>query len=165
MATMTEQKAVVRKTVVVTASQERAFKVFTEGFDTWWPRTHHIAGPNAAPPTKFVLEGKQGGRCYSEHADGSQCPWGTVLVWNPPARVVLAWQVTEQWSFEPDLAKTSEVEVTFTPLGDGTVRVDLEHRLFDRHGAGGDAIRKAVDSTGGWNDLLQLYAKRVEQEG
>jgi uncharacterized protein YndB with AHSA1/START domain len=167
MTSMTEQKtdATVRKSVVVKASQARAFKVFTEGFDTWWPRTHHIGGPNAAPVKKFVIEPKQGGRCYSEHADGSQCPWGSLLVWDPPSRFVMSWQITENWQFETDLAKSSEVEVSFTTLGDGTVRVDLEHRHFDRHGAGGDTIRKAVSAGGGWPELMELYAKRVEQEG
>ncbi len=167
MTTMTEQKTgtSVRKSVVVKTSQERAFKIFTDGFDSWWPRTHHIAGPNAAPVTKFVIEGKKGGRCYSEHADGSQCPWATVLAWEPPTRFVLAWQTTAQWSYEADLAKASEVEVSFTPFGDGTVRVDLEHRHFERHGESGNEIRKAVGSPGGWPDLMETYAKRVEQEG
>jgi len=32
----------VRKSVTVKATQEQAFRVFTEGFDTWWPREHHI---------------------------------------------------------------------------------------------------------------------------
>jgi len=36
--------------------------------------------------------------------------------------------------------------------------VDLEHRHFERHGAGGATMRAGVDSTGGWNDLLQMYA-------
>jgi hypothetical protein len=55
------------------------------------------------------------------------------------------------------------VEVRFTPEADGSTRVDLEHRLFQRHGAGADGIRKSVDSTGGWAGLLQLFATRVDQ--
>ena len=53
----------VRKTITVKASAERAFRVFTEGIDTWWPKTHHIG---SSPMTKAVLEGRSGGRCYSE---------------------------------------------------------------------------------------------------
>jgi hypothetical protein len=41
MTGMTEQ-AVVRKTITVKTSIEHAFSVFTESYDSWWPRTHHI---------------------------------------------------------------------------------------------------------------------------
>ena len=32
----------VKKSIVVNTSVERAFEVFTSGFDSWWPRSHHI---------------------------------------------------------------------------------------------------------------------------
>jgi uncharacterized protein YndB with AHSA1/START domain len=74
----------------------------------------------------------------------------------------MAWQIDPQWQYEPDLAKSSEVEVRFTPQEGGATRVDLEHRYFQRHGAGADAMRTAVDSQGGWTGLLQSYAARME---
>ncbi len=61
----------VRKSVTVKAPLEHAFKVFTEGFDTWWPRTHHIG---KFPMKKAILECRAGGRCYSEQEDGTDCP-------------------------------------------------------------------------------------------
>jgi hypothetical protein len=44
MTTMTDQTAEVpvRKIITVKASAQRAFHVFTQEFDTWWPRSHHI---------------------------------------------------------------------------------------------------------------------------
>jgi uncharacterized protein YndB with AHSA1/START domain len=152
--------APVRKTVTVKAGAERAFQVFTQGIDTWWPRTHHIG---KSPMKKAIIEGRAGGRCYSEQVDGTDCDWGQVLVWEPPQRLVMAWQITHEWGYEPDLAKSSEVEIRFTPLADGSTRVDLEHRHFERHGAGGTTMRTAVDSPGGWNDLLQLYAAEANK--
>src|SRR5271154_4357597 len=98
----TESELSVRKNVRVRASATRAFKVFTEGFDSWWPRTHHIG---KSPMTRGVIEGFAGGRCYSEQADGTDCDWGKILVWEPPSRFVMAWQVTHAWGYEPDLAK------------------------------------------------------------
>ena len=150
----------VRKSITVKASAERAFQVFTAGFDTWWPRSHHIG---SAPMKKAIIEGFAGGRCYSEQTDGTDCPWGQVLLWEPPHRFVMAWQINAQWKYEPDVAKCSEVEIRFTPESDGSTRVDLEHRYFQRHGAGGDTIRTAVDSPNGWGDLLTLYTARAEQ--
>jgi uncharacterized protein YndB with AHSA1/START domain len=148
----------VRKSVTVKAGAERAFEVFTQGIDTWWPRTHHIG---KSPMKKAIIEGRAGGRCYSEQVDGTDCDWGEVLVWEPPRRFVMAWKITHQWGYEPDVKKASEVEARFTALEDGSTRVDLEHRYFERHGAGGAAMRTAVDSPGGWNDLLQLFAAEV----
>jgi uncharacterized protein YndB with AHSA1/START domain len=151
--------APVRRSVTVNASVERAFRVFSEGFDSWWPRTHHIG---KSPMKKAIVEGKVGGRCYTEQEDGTDCDWGQVLVWEPPHRLVLAWQITPEWQYQLDLAQSSEVEIRFTPTSDGQTRVDLEHRHFERYGAGGAGMRTAVDSEGGWGDVLKLYADRVE---
>jgi len=150
----------VRKSITVKAGAERAFQVFTEGMDTWWPRSHHIG---KSPMKKAIIEGRVGGRCYTEQVDGTDCDWGQVLVWEPPRRFVMAWQITHTWGYEPDLAKSSEVEVRFAPLPDGTTRVDLEHRYFERQGAGGAVMRTAVDSPGGWGDLLKLFAAQLEK--
>ena len=157
--TETTIKAVL-KTITVKTSVEHAFRVFTEGVDTWWPRSHHIG---KAPMKKCIIEGRPGGRCYSEQTDGTECDWGRVLIWEPPLRLVMAWQITHEWGYEPDLAKASEVEIRFTPESGGRTRVDLEHRHFERHGAGGAPMRTAVDSEGGWSTLLQMYAARVAQ--
>jgi uncharacterized protein YndB with AHSA1/START domain len=151
---MTVDVPSVRKSVVVEASVERAFQVFTDGFDTWWPRSHHIG---ASPMARAVIEGRVGGRCYGHCVDGTDCPWGTVTVWEPPRRFVFAWQITPDWKYQPDLGRASEVEVTFTADGSGT-RVDLEHRNFQRHGEGAAAMRSGVDSPNGWGTLLKTFA-------
>lgn len=151
--------APVRKTITVQASVERAFRVFTEGIDAWWPRSHHIG---KSPMKEAIVEGRAGGRCYSRQIDGTDCDWGTVLAWDPPHRFVMAWQVTPAWGYEPDTARSSEVEVRFTAVAEGMTRVDLEHRHFERHGAGADSMRNAVDAPNGWEGLLNLYRRQAE---
>ncbi len=149
----------VRKSITVKAAPERAFEVFTTDFDSWWPRSHHIG---KAPLKRAILETWQGGRCYTEHVDGSACDWGQVTAWEPPRRLVLAWQIHGDWSYEPDPAQSSEVEIRFTPEAGGLTRVDLEHRHIERHGASAAALRTAVDAPSGWTGILQLYVARVE---
>ena len=151
----------VRKSITVRAGAERAFRFFTEGFDNWWPRTHHIG---SSPAKRFVVECKAGGRCYTEQIDGTDCPWGTVIEWEPPRRFVMAWQVSPTWQYEPNLANASEVEISFTALIDGSTRVDLEHRHFERHGAGGAAMRAMMDQPTAWVGVLELYCAAAEQE-
>ena len=160
MTDVVQTTAPVRKSVTIRTSAERAFSVFTEGFDTWWPRSHHIG---SSPITRAVIEGRVGGRWYSQQEDGANCPWGTVLVWEPPRRFVFAWQITPDWKYEPDLARSSEVELRFTPVGDGSTRVDLEHRHFERHGDGAEQMKTGVDGPQGWGALMQLFAQKAEE--
>jgi uncharacterized protein YndB with AHSA1/START domain len=163
MTTTTDQPTVdmpVRKSITVNANADRAFRVFTAEFDTWWPRTHHIG---TSPMKTAIIEPAAGGRCYTIQQDDTACDWGRVLLWEPPHRLVLAWQITHEWGYEPDLAQSSEVDIRFTPLEHGGTRVDLEHRYFDRHGAGAAAIRTAVGGPGGWSGLLDLFAAHVER--
>jgi len=150
----------VRKSVTVNASPEVAFEIFTDGFDSWWPRSHHIG---KSPMTKAIIQGRPGGRCYSEQEDGTECDWGSVLAWEPPRRVLIAWQIAANWQFEPDLAKSSEVEIRFTPQPGGKTRVELEHRHFERMSAGAVEMRTGVDGEGGWGSLLALFAARVNE--
>jgi len=153
-------EASVFKSISVNASTERAFAIFTAQVDSWWPRGHHIG---KAPLEKLVIETRAGGRCYGRSVDGTESDWGRVLIWEPPKRLVLAWQITPEWQYEPDLTKASEVEVSFTPIGDGKTRVDVGHRHFERHGAGGASIRTAVEGSGGWSSLLELFAAKVHE--
>lgn len=149
----------VRKSITVNATPEHAFRVFTDDIDSWWPRAHHIG---KSPMKRIIVEPRVGGRCYTQQMDGTDCDWGSVLAWEPPRRFVMAWQITPQWTFQPDLAQSSEVEVRFTPLGNGATRVDLEHRHLDRHGPGAAAMRNAVGAPDGWQGSLSLFATRAE---
>ena len=161
MATATDEAAgeSVRRTIRVNAPAARAFKVFTHEFDSWWPRSHHIGKSKLK---RAIMEERVGGRCYSEQVDDVECDWGTVLAWDPPRRLVFAWQINADWTYQPDLAQSSEVEITFTQAPDGFTDVVLEHRHFERHGAGASATRAVVSAEGGWGTLLQLYAARAE---
>jgi uncharacterized protein YndB with AHSA1/START domain len=149
----------VRKSVRVRADVARAYRVFTEEMDSWWPRTHHIGN---SPMKRVVVEGREGGSIYTEQQDGTSCPWGSVLAWEPPHRFVLAWQIRPDWKFEADPAKCSEVEVRFTPADDGTTLVELEHRGFERHGGNFAGMREQVNREGGWGTMLGLFATKAE---
>jgi uncharacterized protein YndB with AHSA1/START domain len=76
----------VLKTVTVKASVEHAFKVFTDGIDSWWPKSHHLG---EAPLDRTIIEPGIGGRCYGLSIDGTQCDWGQILTWEPPHRFVI----------------------------------------------------------------------------
>lgn len=144
--------APVRKSIRVNATPDRAFDVFTSGIGRWWPKSHKIGQADLDRP---IIEPRAGGRWYELDVDGSECELGKVAVWEPPSRLILIWQLTPEFSFDPDLI--TEVEVTFTPDGDGTV-VDLEHRDLERMGDQAEAMAETVGGPGGWPALLQLFA-------
>jgi len=145
----------VTKSITVNASRERAFTVFTERFFTWWPKSHHIGEAELADA---VIEPKVGGRWYERGTDGAECDWGEVLAYDPPDRIVLSWHLQGDWSYDPDPAKASEVEVQFTKETDGRTRVLLTHRHIERHDDQ-EAVRRGVDAPGGWGGILADYAE------
>jgi uncharacterized protein YndB with AHSA1/START domain len=158
--TLTEPLPPVLKSIRVKAPVDRAYRVFTSEMDSWWPRTHHIG---SSPMKRVVVEPHPKGSIYTDQEDGTICPWGTVLIWDPPHRFVMAWQVNPDWQYEPDLSKCSEVEVRFTPADDGTTLVELEHRNIQRHGGACEKMREMVNAEGGWGSLLVLFATKAEQ--
>jgi uncharacterized protein YndB with AHSA1/START domain len=148
--------APVRKSIHVKASRARAFEVFTSGLGRWWPRDHGI-GPG--PMKAAVLETRLGGRWYELAEDGTQTTVGKIIVWEPPQRFVMTWDVNSQW--KPDTTVGSEVEVRFITDGENATRVELEHRKFEQLGAeGGEKLRKDVD--GGWPGMLERFKKEAE---
>jgi uncharacterized protein YndB with AHSA1/START domain len=149
--------APVRKSVFVNAPQAHAFEVFTSGMGQWWPKSHKLGEVEL---DRQIIEPQQGGRWYQLNVDGSECEVGTVAAWDPPARLLLIWQLNAEWTFDRDLA--TEVEVRFTPEGSGT-RIELEHRNLERLGDTAEGFREAIDSDGGWSGLLALYAEAAAQ--
>ena len=148
----------VRKSVRVSAPPQRAFEVFTAGIGRWWPKSHHIG---SAELDTQVIEPKVGGRWFERGVDGAECEIGKVLVWEPPSRLVLGWQLNADWKFDPDLV--TEVEVRFLPDGANATRVELEHRNLERLRDRAEALRQQIDSPEGWGGLLQLFAQSASQ--
>jgi Activator of Hsp90 ATPase homolog 1-like protein len=147
----------VRKEITVEASQARAFDVFTREHGAWWPlATHHIG--SAAAETA-IIEPHAGGRWFERAADGSECDWGRVLVWDPPGRLVLAWEISADWKHDESI--DTEVEVRFVSLGPARTRLELEHRRLDRYGAAAEQMRGIFDSENGWTNILRLFVARA----
>ena len=148
--------APVRTSVLVNAPQALAFDVFTAGIGRWWPKTHKTGPADLDRP---IIEPREGGRWYELDVDGSKVEIGKVAVWSPPSRLVLIWQLTPEFTYDPDLV--TEVEVLFTPEGGGT-RVELEHRHLEAMGEKAEAMRETVSGPGGWPRLLQLFAEEAK---
>jgi uncharacterized protein YndB with AHSA1/START domain len=148
----------VRKEVTVNASREVAWRVFTEKLGTWWPLAHYKIGK--AKAVDAFIEPRVGGRWYERGEDGSTCDWGTVLAWEPPGRLLLSWDITADWQYDPTLK--TEVEVRFVAESPARTRVELVHRRLDRYGARREQMRNIFDNEG-WSRLLDMFGRAAEQ--
>jgi uncharacterized protein YndB with AHSA1/START domain len=136
----------VRKTVTVDCVVEEAFRVFTADATSWWPvATHSIHGSRVR---EVVFEGYEGGEVYELSEDEERGHWATVVTWEPPNRLVLAWNILER------NAIPTEVEIRFLPEGEST-RVELEHRGWEAIAAGASSTRDNYDR--GWRQVLGVY--------
>ena len=89
-----KEELAVKKSVTVNAPQKHVFTVFTEGHGSWWPlETHHIG---AQTPETVIIEPRAGGRWFERAADGTECDWGRVLLWEPFDRLILSWKLSAQ---------------------------------------------------------------------
>jgi uncharacterized protein YndB with AHSA1/START domain len=137
--------------IQVKAAPTRAFDLFATHMTQWWPKGGTIA---KAPHAAIILEPQPGGRWFERDADGNETHWGHVLAWEPPSRLLLAWQINTTWGYDPNLV--TEVELTFAPADGGGTLVTLEHRHLERFGA--DAARHAERLGDGWPTRLAEFA-------
>jgi uncharacterized protein YndB with AHSA1/START domain len=154
--TATITLAPVRKSISVKASQAYAFEVFTSGIGRWWPRDHNIS---RRPLKDIAIETRLGGHWYELAEDGTRTNVGRIILWEPPKRFIITWDINSQW--QPDATVGTEVEVNFIADGD-TTRVELEHRSFERMGKEqGASMRKDVDN--GWPMILEMFRTEADR--
>jgi len=146
----------VQKSILVHAPASHAFKMLTDRLDSWWPRSHHIGDSDSF---EARLEPRVGGRWYERGARGKECDWGRVLVWEPPHRIVLSWDISAEWRYDQDLQ--TEVEIRLIETSAGT-RVELEHRQLERYGDKVEAMRNMFDSPAGWTGVLASLANAAD---
>jgi uncharacterized protein YndB with AHSA1/START domain len=134
----------IRRELVVDASVETAFAVFTEQIGTWWPMGEHAVHGDGT--VAFV-----DGRIVETSAAGDDVVWGTVTEWDPPSRLAFTWHPGY------DAARASLVEVTFVAAGSGAL-VTLLHSGWEAF-ADPTAAREEYEQ--GWPVVLRGYADRI----
>ena len=125
---------------------EHAFDVWTSRFSTWWPAGHTTSGD---PDTVVVLEPRLGGRIFERTADGTEIEWGRITLWDPPHRLGYRWHIGRHDS------QATDVALTFVDVGDGTTRLEIVLRGWERLGAEGLSYRQA--NTAGWSALIPNF--------
>ncbi len=92
----------IKQTLTVPGSVDRAFHVFTEELNMWWPNEYTWSGEVLET---IEIEPRKNGRCFERGPHGFECDWGRVLVWQPPDRLVFTWQIAPDRVPQPDPKK------------------------------------------------------------
>jgi uncharacterized protein YndB with AHSA1/START domain len=124
---------------------ERAFDLWARRTSLWWPSGHSVS---AADGLTVTFEPRPGGRIFERTPEGDEHDWGEVVVWEPPRRLVYLWHLRF------DRADATEVEISFTPAGEGTA-VTIQHRGWERLGSVAEERRER--NKRGWEGLLGHY--------
>jgi uncharacterized protein YndB with AHSA1/START domain len=151
-----------RAEVVVEASPQEAFRIFTDEIGIWWRRDTPYWNDRERGLYPRIEPGV-GGRfieVYDAETD-TGFEVGRVTAWEPGARLALTWTQVG-W---PD-GMSTDVEITFEPIDDGTL-VRLEQTGFERLGP--EAAQFTAGYAAGWQEVLGWFAaeagtKRARQE-
>ena len=131
--------------VEVACSPGHAFRTWTHRATKWWPPGHSVSGH---ADLEVTFEPRAGGRIFERTPDGTEHDWGQVVAWEPPGRLAYLWHLV----FDP--AEATDVEITFTPAGAGTL-VRIVHSGWERLGAAAEERR--ARNRAGWSGVLPEY--------
>lgn len=137
----------VERATRVRCSVEHAFETFVGKLDRWWP-----AGHRRFQRSEFHLEAHEGGRFFERSDGGEEAPWGKVVTFDRPHRLVLRW-------FPGAIDRPTEVEVRFEPDGDHT-RVAVTHSA-GTSGLGDEWPERARLFERGWDTVLPAFADHL----
>jgi uncharacterized protein YndB with AHSA1/START domain len=150
----------IKKSVVAACAPDKAFDIFVNRIDGWWPKDSHsiAASRSTGDKPKVTFECRAGGRIYEVGSDGQIHQWGRVLEFVIGQKLIFSWHVGRPEN------EASEVEIRFSSAGDKGTLVELEHRNWDCFGDKAQAVRNEYD--GGWQFVLgKCFAKAASQTG
>jgi len=156
----TKTKNEVQVEITVNASAEKAFRVFTERCNDWWPPDYKLG---ESERINIVMEPRVGGRWYELGSNGIECDWGKVQVWEPPYHLVVSWQIGVGFVPNQDPEKASRVDVRFIEDRPNKTRIRLIHSRFEKHGKGWEQMRDSIAGDAGWPGLLKNFSNMVTE--
>jgi uncharacterized protein YndB with AHSA1/START domain len=121
------------KTIEVPCSQERAFQVFLNEMDSWWPLGKFTVSAMSGAPAKAIrVEAKRGGKIVEIGPTGTEYLWGTIKSYDPHDFVSMDFHIAPPGDETAD--SRSLVEVRFTALGSNRTRVVLTQSNWEAFG-------------------------------
>jgi len=145
----------ITKTLEVPCDQQKAFTVFVNEVNTWWPLDKNTVSAMGGQVAKqVVIEPNVNGKVYEIGHDDTEHLWGSVTRYEPFSAITLDWHIGLP------AENASAVEVKFTPLNNGHTQVVLTHSRWEAFGDKAEEMRAGYD--GGWVGVFeQAYRSAI----
>lgn len=144
----------IKQKMEIQCSIDKAFELFTNGFETWWPREYSRF---QAGMKSICIEPKVGGRCTEVDPEGFQLDWGRVLEQRPPEQLTFTWQIGSDRFPQLNPEHSSKIDIVFKAISDSVTEILFEHRDIHRHDEGAQAYRDTLNFEYGWPFIWNKY--------
>lgn len=145
------------KTIEVPCGRAMAFDVFLE-MGAWWPTERFATSVmRDQSVAELRVEPRAGGAIVEACSDGQEYRWGTIVTFEPPARLVMDFHVPHPSETDPGFTK---VEVRFTALGDDRTRVEVTQDEWESLGDVADMAQGGYRHA--WDVILARYGAACE---
>ena len=146
------------KTIEVPCSQEKAFNIFLNEMDSWWPKDKFTTSAMAGTPAAEIkVEAKLNGKIIEVSSDGKEYYWGKLLSFKPFDSFQM------DFHFAPPGEERGDgtiVDLNFIVINEKLTKVELKQTNWQALGSKEKvaAIRGGYDY--GWNIIfMELYSK------
>lgn len=137
----------IAKRIVIQSTPVKAFEVFVDGINRWWPvREHSVSGAAGQIPIAVTLEPFAGGVIYETKYDGSRVVWGHLLDVIPGKRLAMTWHPGYSTK------RATKLEIAFQAAPINKCRVTLVHSGWSIWGQHAEAQRARFEA--GWNQIF-----------
>lgn len=144
------------KKIEIPLSKRRAFEVFVNDLNGWWPKEYTWSQEKLK---QILIEPEKNGLCIEIGPYNFRCDWGRVTEFEKGDRISIKWQISPQRVPVPDPDKSSDVDVVFKEKTESETILELMHSNFENHGEGSEAYREAMNSEQGWDYILSRFVE------
>jgi hypothetical protein len=139
------------KTIEVPCSQEKAFGVFVNEMDSWWPLSIFTVSAMSGGVAKSIrVEPKVGGQIVEIGNDDTEHLWGTIRSYDPHDSVGMDFHIAP--TGDDTVGSWSLVEVRFTALGSDRTQVELTQTNWEAFGEKAAMLRGGYGP--GWDAIF-----------
>lgn len=152
----------ITKKIEIILPADRLFALFIDEFNEWWPKAYTWSQDRLED---IFITPKVNGFCTEIGPNNFRIDWGTVTAFEKGKQLSFRWQIGPTRDPIPNVDKASLVTLKFEQLSDSKTQLHLKHTEFQNHGKNYSEYRKALDSSDGWDHILNCFQEFVLEEG
>ena len=141
------------KTIVVQCDQEKAFSLFVNKMDTWWPLDKFTVSAMGGKPAKSIrVDASEGGEIVEIGSDNSESLWGTINSIVPNESFNMNFHIPQPGEV---VSERSIVEIKFIEMSKEETKIELKQNNWEAFGDRAKDMQGGYG--GGWNMILNEF--------